>query len=132
MSKILLGISIVLCASSALALDLHDARVRTDANLSPVEKKAVSMLVEEVGKRTGLAWLVNGSAASGPIVTVHHATGSGPAEGFHLTVRGSAVEVQGNDDRGTLFGVGRLLRELRWDRGAAEVPSPLDIASSPK
>ena len=91
------------------------------------------MLVEEVEKRTGLTWPVNGSASSGAVITIHHATtGSGPAEGFHLTVRGSAVEVQGNDDRGTLFGVGRLLRELRWDRGAAEVESPLDITSSPK
>jgi hypothetical protein len=132
MSKLLLGASLVVCASSALALDLHNARVRTDANLSPVEKKAVTMLVEEVEKRTGLTWPVSTSAASGAVITVHHASGSGPAEGYHLTVRGSAVDVQGNDDRGTLFGVGRLLRELRWDRGAAEVASPLDITSSPK
>ena len=38
----------------------------------------------------------------------------------------------GNDERGTLFGVGRFLGELRWDRGRAEVPDGLDFVSSPK
>jgi hypothetical protein len=43
-----------------------------------------------------------------------------------------AVEMRGNDERGTLFGVGRFLRELRWDRGRAEILDGLDFVSSPK
>src|SRR5581483_2484271 len=47
-------------------------------------------------------------------------------------VHGNSIEIQGNDERGTLFGVGRFLRELRWDRGQAEIADSLDIVSSPK
>jgi hypothetical protein len=120
---------LLLCLSgTALALDLHTASVAADPNLTGPEKKAVQMLREEVEKRTALNWPL---AATGNI-KVHHFNGSGPAEGFHLTVRGNTVDIQGNDERGTLFGVGRFLRELRWDHFQASIADNLDIASSPK
>jgi hypothetical protein len=40
--------------------------------------------------------------------------------------------VAGNDDRGVLFGVGRLLRELRLSKRHAALPSALNIATTPK
>lgn len=125
------GAALVFGGGAASALDLHNARLSPDANLSPPEKKAVQMLVDEVEHRTGLRWspAPNGE---GPLITIHHASGSGAPEGFHLTVRNGGVDIRGNDDRGTLFGIGRFLRELRWDRGRADIPDNLDIASSPK
>ena len=63
---------------------------------------------------------------------------SGPegAEGYRLCVRkgetNSGVYVLGNDMRGVLFGVGRLLRELHWGRGRVWAPDALDIATAPK
>ena len=40
--------------------------------------------------------------------------------------------VVGNDARGVLFGVGRLLRELRMTPGHVTLPAALNLASSPK
>ena len=40
--------------------------------------------------------------------------------------------VLGADTRGVLFGVGRLLRELRMQRGSVRVPASLDIVSTPQ
>ena len=124
----------LLACSAACALDLREAVVSTDTNLTATEKQAVRMLVEEVERRTALGWSrpAGSGRPSGPTVVVHHARGSGPAEGFRLQVRGSGVDIQGNDERGTLFGVGRFLRELRWDHGQAEIAADLDVTSSPK
>jgi hypothetical protein len=114
--------------TTATALDLHNARVNPDPNLTGPEKKSVQMLLEEVEHRSALNW----SSGSGPTIKIHHATNSGPSEGFHLTVRANTVDIQGNDDRGTLFGVGQFLRALRWDHYAASIDDNLDITSAPK
>ncbi len=62
------------------------------------------------------------------------------AEAFHVKVeaRGAqtVVWVLGADGRGALFGVGELLRSLRWSPGAPAgsargVPAALDVASAP-
>ncbi len=121
-----LAILLLGCAPLA-ALDLHSAHIVPAPGLTGPEKKAVEMLAHEVKARTGLDW----SAGSVP-VNIRHATGSGPAEGFRLRVSADSVEIQGNDERGTLFGVGRFLRELRMTKGAAEVASGLDIRTTPK
>jgi hypothetical protein len=39
--------------------------------------------------------------------------------------------VVGRDDRGWLFGLGRLLREMRMDPGRIDVPASLDLSASP-
>jgi len=114
----------------ASALDLRNASVTADANLTGPEKKAVQMLIEEVEHRTALQWPL--TAGSGPSIKVHHGAGRGPAEGFHLSVRGAAIDIQGNDERGTLFGVGRFLRALRWAHLEASIDDNLDITTSPK
>lgn len=121
-------LAILLAAGSAFGLDLHNAHVAPDSNLSAREKKAVQMLIEEVERRTALSWPDSGS---GPTIRIHHASGAGPSEGFHLAVRNESVEIQGNDERGTLFGIGRFLRELRWDHLQASIDD-LDITASPK
>jgi hypothetical protein len=57
-----------------------------------------------------------------------------PAEGYRIEVQPSrrAVFVIGNDERGVLFGVGRLLREMQMVRGKVGIASNLDVASAPK
>lgn len=76
------------------ALDLRNARIAADSNLSGPEEKAIEMLVQEVQSRTGLRWLPSGSTTDGPVIRIHRATGTGPAEGFRLTLTGGAVAVQ--------------------------------------
>ena len=113
------------------------------------------MLVEEVEKRTGLHWPeTNAWPASntpvivvGPRTAVANLRGPGakalpPAqsasspEGYQVCVRAQestpVVYVLGNDSRGVLFGVGRLLRELHLRRWSARVDDTLDVASAPK
>jgi len=118
---------------SAAALDLRTAQVLADSNLTGPETKAVEMLIAEVEERTGITWTREGSpATAGPAIAIHHAAAMGPAEGFQLRVAADGVSIQGYDERGTLFGVGRLLRELRWSKGMVSVPDQTDISSSPK
>jgi len=137
------------------ALELKDAVVVSGPELSGAERQAVVMLVEEVEKRTGIRWpeTTNWPAAAVPVVGVGLKSGvrsfaggyaealqslPGPegAEGYRLCVRkgqtSPGVFILGNDARGVLFGVGRLLRELQMARGRAGVQDDLDIATAPK
>ncbi len=58
------------------------------------------------------------------------------AEGFQIAVSAAggaaSVAVAGADERGVLFGVGRLLRELRLSRGAIGVASGLRLSTTPQ
>ncbi|MHC5541253.1 regulatory protein RecX, partial [Singulisphaera rosea] len=133
-------------------LDLTDAVVVSTAKSGP-EKKAVSVLVEEVQKRTLVRWAVSESwpegqrpvIAVGPVSTLPKLAGRFAEkfnaddvhprhEGFRIRTEsdGPAVFVIGNDERGVLFGVGRLLRELRMTRGKVLSPAGWDVTSSPK
>ncbi|MCU1236397.1 MAG: hypothetical protein JWP63_4364 [Candidatus Solibacter sp.] len=124
--------ALLLSSVSAGAVELRNVHVAPAPNLTGPEKKAVELLLHETKVRTGLDWSSNDSASGGVSITVRHATGRGPAEGFRLTAAPGAIEIQGNDERGTLFGVGRLLRELKLTKGKAEIAGQLDITSSPK
>src|SRR4051812_13359335 len=106
-----------LVALSGFALDLSNALVVAPSNFSKPEQNAVRMLLEEVQKRTRLQLTQTNAAAGGgsPVISIEH-SGTGAAEGFEISVRGNGVSVKGNDTRGVLFGVGRLLRELRMGR----------------
>lgn len=147
-----------LLAASAAAnerLDLSAAVIVTASDPSGPEHKAVQMLVEEVEKRTRLRLPVLRSwpASNAAVIAVlqrsaltqisgdHAATllaerkVIGP-EGYRLWVkRGAAnpaVFVCGEDARGVLFGVGRLLRELRQQPGGLSVAARLDVSTAPK
>jgi len=136
-------------------LDLTNAVVVTAPGFAGPGRKAVDMLVEEVEKRSGIRWeeTTRRPSAGVPVVGVGLKSDvgsfagpwsqplqsfSGPegAEGYRLCVRkdetNSGVYVLGNDARGVLFGVGRLLRELHWGRGRVWVPDTLDIATAPR
>jgi len=139
-------------AGTVPELDLTRAVLVTPADLGATERKAVVMLLDEVERRSRVRWTeahtwpANGTpvVAIGPVRAFRAFAGpyanafSVPpepraAEGFALRVMGGrAVIVAGHDARGVLFGIGRLLRELRMTPNIVRVPTGLDIATAPK
>jgi hypothetical protein len=133
-------------------LDLSAAQIYAPPGLSPREERALLVLAQEVEKRTELRLPVAHPVFSAPAPVVvagtnatlnrlrGHLPGGVPvareAEGYVLRVvqgQGSpVVYVAGTDERGVLFGVGKLLRSLRMTKLRVEVPGHLEIQSSPK
>src|SRR5438445_5712995 len=137
-------------------IDLARAAVVTPVTSSLQERTAVRVLVEEIAKRTNVRLAVSSqwpaetvpAIAVGPLAT--SSTWAGPGlrrasaadgvpgrEGYRVAVnaggRGApTVLVLGADARGMLFGVGRLLRELRMTRGSLQVPATLSVVSTPQ
>ena len=151
--RFLVGVSALFVAATAAPeaqvppapglIDLRSAVIVTSARATAREKKAVQVLVEEVQKRTLITLPVATSPTAGrPSINIGRIGGlpggasaslgglARPgAEGFQLaaagTGAGAEITVAGADERGVLFGVGRLLRELRMDRGTLAVAPSL-------
>jgi hypothetical protein len=138
-------------------IDLSRAVVVVPDGLSGPENKVVRLLVEEVRSRSGINWDValRWPSTAVPIVAIgperllrsdtspirEHVPDRPPAavarEGFRIQTlddgQGTpAVLVAGNDARGVLFGVGRLLRALSMRAGKVALAEPLDVTSAPK
>jgi hypothetical protein len=153
--------SVLMCAVSATltvhaaAFDLGKAVIVTPESPSRLERKAVTMLIEEVERRTQIRWTAttNWTASKTPVIWVGQvadlkslaadtakdllsAKGADGPEAYRIRVtRGNGVPVVfviGNDDRGVLFGVGRLLRSLRMDSGVVGLPDDFSVATAPK
>ena len=140
----------------ARALDLRDAVIVFAPDASPRQKQAVKMLVEEAEKRTRIHWpqMTAWPTTNVPVIAVGLKSAlrefAGPLRGgiavsaerrAQRRVTGCAsgrrrsnpaVVVLGNDERGVLFGVGNLLRELRMERGSVSLRDDLDITTAPK
>jgi hypothetical protein len=149
---------LVICFGWAIpgrALELSNAVVVCAPDASPRQKQAVKMLVEEAEKRTRIRWpqMTTWPTTNVPVIAVGlksavrdfagpYAEGlqspstPAPAEGYRLCVKKAeqnpAVLVLGNDERGVLFGVGNLLRELRMVWKRVSVRDDLDITTAPK
>jgi len=137
-----------LLATSAAALDLKNAVVVAPPGLTAPEKKAAAMLVDEIARRTRIRLpLADTWSGARPAILVCRESGLGAlganfatrlipaaagAEGYRLQVLDGVVLVVGNDARGTLFGVGGLLRQLRMERDAVDAPDRLAVATAPK
>src|ERR1035437_9010702 len=142
--RLLVQFSCLGCVMSSRALDLRNAVIVSAPDASPRQKQAVEMLVEEAEKRTSIRWpqMTMWPTTNVPVIAVGlksalrelagpHAEGlqsasaASPAEGYRLCVRkaekNSAVVVLGNDERGVLFGIGNLLRELNMEPGSVSV-----------
>lgn len=149
-SLILLSLPAMAQTPSAPPLiDLTQASIVTVAAPKGVEAKAVQMLVEEVEKRTRVRWPVRqaapkegrptilvGLASALPQATEPGSDGTWNApEGYLIrtnpNARPSQVTVVGAGARGLLFGIGRLLRNLRMERDRITLPADLRIASRP-
>jgi hypothetical protein len=139
----------------ASAMDLTKASVVFPPNLSGPERKAVTMLIEEVEKRTQVHWSSSSAWPSGeaPVIAVGPAallqafagnyaeelkadTGASGAEGYRIRIkkgRGTpAVFVIGNDARGVLFGVGHLLRVLHMKPREIMLADDFNVATKPR
>lgn len=147
---VILGVA--LCVGSAWAqeaLDLTMAVIVAPGDLSPREQKARDLLIDEVMKRTQVRLSVVDMWPKEDVLTIalmpkRSVESFGGArvdvrgwdakpEGYLLrTLPGkNTVEVIGADERGVLFGVGRLLRELRMEPKRVTLLGALDIASAP-
>jgi len=126
-----LAIPLVIAAviAPAAALDLTNATVVSPPGLSAPEAKAVTLLIEEVEKRSGIRWEVAPTAAP---PTIEIARTTGPREGYSIHTAAHTVTIAGNDARGVLFGIGRLLRELRIARGSIQLPDGFAEAGAPR
>jgi hypothetical protein len=152
---LIIGLLVLLAPARGGALDLKPAIVVTPAGLSAPEKKAATMLVEEVEKRTRIAWVQSSlwPTSDVPVIALGTqpalealarpgagalpvASGARAPEGYQIAVRPDGatpvVYIIGNDARGVLFGVGRFLRELHMRPGSVAVDDHLDLASAPK
>lgn len=145
------SISVAACADE---IDLSSATVVAPAGLSGPEAKAVNLLIEELAARTRRRlefvrdWPEGGET---PVIAVGPASAladhsdtaaklaarkSLPAEGFTIETKVAdgkppAVFVIGNDERGVLFGVGKLLQSLEMSRDRVALPAALNVTSAP-
>jgi len=154
----LLAIASLWCGTSAAVradeIDLSSATVVAPAGLSGPETKALNLLVDEIAARTRRRLEVVHDwprDAATPVIAVGQASAladhseaaakmaarkSLPAEGFTIETRvadgkAPAVFVIGNDERGVLFGVGKLLRSLAMSRDRVALPAALDVTTAP-
>jgi len=135
-------------------IDLREAViVSRPGHLPNAERTAAAVLAEEVEKRTGLRLRTSTTWPEGKPVIAITSTDSVPAwkqsvparqgadlaekkpEGYRLCANGEAnphvVWIIGADARGTLFGVGNLLRRLNWSQGKLAIAPNLDMATAP-
>ncbi|TWB64058.1 hypothetical protein [Nitrospirillum viridazoti] len=125
--------AVSLTAQAASPLDLSAAVVVAPGVKGP-EAAAVDMLVDEVRKRTGIAWSQVSVAPDAPArIVITHAVGK--PEGYRLTTRlqgqRTVLTIAGNDSRGVLFGIGHLLRTLSMTPGHIALDQPLNLSTSP-
>ncbi len=137
-------------------IDLRAAQIVVPDNLHGPEKAAVELFVDEIAARTRLrlpvanTWPVDAATpviAIGPIAALDRFAGGFAkdfagnvkrlqAEGFRIRThspieRAPVILVVGNDSRGVLFGVGKLLRSLDMSRDRIELRVPLDVTTAP-
>ncbi len=116
--------------------DLSQATVVTAPHPGAREAKAVSMLVEEAERRSGIRWRVESGAMRPSPLTIYAGTraswpslGSRPAssrsgteqlaaDGYAIRTGSDAagrwIAIAGADERGMLFGIGKLLRSIDY------------------
>lgn len=139
-------------------IDLTDATVVTaglDASNGQVGGPMVERLLQHISKRSGQSWSrtadgrwpdgkrsviaigkkTDAKAWAGPLAGWLNAMARGnAAEGYSIVVdpKLPAVLIAGNDDRGVVFGIGRLLRELKVTRNSVRLAADLAIHTAPR
>jgi len=137
---LLVVIAAVVCLAAAAQgprLGLTEAAiVVANATDDDQERKAIQFLTQEVKRRSGVEWRRAGEAPADKPAVILTTGGRGAPEGYSLAVQSSgkqpAVVIEGNDVRGRLFGIGRLLRSLSFSRGAVTLDPDLHITSAPQ
>jgi hypothetical protein len=145
-------------APAGVWVDLSDALIVTlagDVGRRTSEGIAVGELSRRVRAQTGVAhvrsihgrWPSEGTSViavglrskasdwAGPLAArLTQGPGTEAAEGYTIVTDSKlrAVAVAGNDERGVVFGVGRLLRELRMSPGRVALPEGFHETSRPR
>jgi len=138
-------------AATGPLIDLSNAVIVSASNAPGLERKAVQMLIEEVAKRTRLRWKRATSLPTNdaPVIVVGNAaslnsfpetrTPAGATrvrpEGYRIWIERAArpvVWVAGDDSRGELFGVGRLLRALQIEPQKISLPADFHADTAPQ
>lgn len=138
---------------SPISFPAASTTIVTPAMMSGPERRAVEVLAEEIERRTEVRCPVRNAwpKGNGPVIAVGPVDaldafagtqanklaadlGDRGAEGYHLRsyAERDAVFVVGNDARGVLFGVGRLLRAATMTRGKIAWDAPLRISAVPE
>ncbi|HET6324706.1 MAG TPA: hypothetical protein VFG04_08405 [Planctomycetaceae bacterium] len=150
-----------LSGNAADTIDLSQATVVIrNGSLPAAEKIAPEILTQEIAKRASVQWTVDDhwpaekhgapviALSSNPVPSSWAAhLPSGPladlktaphkAEGFHIRVwpanaeHPATVLVVGNDPRGVMFGVGKLLRSLEWKKGSVDLAADFSADLAP-
>ena len=138
-------------AHAASTVDLSDAViVHRAGELTKAEQSAVIVLTEEIKTRTGIdlsattIWpkkktiiaITSEQSVAGWDREIPQSAHADKADCYRLFVDNSAkqavVWVIGTDARGTLYGVGALMRKLQWSKGKAALNATLDIDTAPE
>jgi hypothetical protein len=122
--------------------------LKTTVLVSPVGGpvgKAAAALSDAVYERTGIRWYIRDHFSGAARIVLSTAADlpegvdspaglivPDAAEGFALGVDGETVLIVGRDERGVLFGVGRLLREITMRHGEVSLPRGTQISTSPR
>jgi hypothetical protein len=147
--------------NAADTIDLIRATVLIrGGSLPAAERIAPSILTDEITNRTGVRWPVSdrwpGSQETSAVIALCGTTvpaewmphlpadlvadlkaASHKAEGFHIRAlradagRPATVLILGNDSRGVMFGVGKLLRSLEWANGSVRLPAGFSVDLAP-
>lgn len=105
-----------------------------------MKKTAAIVLIEEVEKRTGFQWeIVTEIPKKGStiILSSNNKIGSDPIkpEAYQLIIEENEGQIRtsitGADARGVLYGVGKFLRIMEWEKGKLTLPLNTNITSSP-
>jgi hypothetical protein len=133
--------------SEVLALGNAELAVVLGERPSQAEKRVTELLAERIKDRAGVALAAPGDKAAFRLVIgkvasnakikefagAHKEVTSLGTDGYAIAVNPGSKEIHvaGQSDSGVVAGVGRLMREMRYQKGRVEVPS-LDIAETPQ
>ncbi len=121
-------------------INFSKASILISPDASAVEKKAAQVLSEEIEKRTGIhlptiadgslkeSYCYVGCSVPQELENLAGSLTTPGKEGYRILIDGSRAAVIGADPRGCIYGVGRLLRTMKWDKG--EFSLPADFAKS--
>ena len=110
--KCLILLSILVLTAGSV-LDLTNAEIVLEHSAARSQRGPVyaQLLADEVQKRTALHWpVVNATVKMTTVSLGIDTTAGATSEGYVIRAEASSVSVWGHDERGLLFGVGRLLR----------------------
>lgn len=147
----------VMAHSAVLKINLVNASVWIPTECSPKLRKVASVLVEEIARRSSIFLPIISSVTEGHSTTIVLSPFSEPSnvnlkeqfpesdsiprsgqipDGFQISTQcsrhGTRIYIFGADIRGTLYGVGYLLRKLHISTGAVSLGAKLEVVEGPK